>query len=383
MNDNHIQQIFLNYIKKFEEINDSLSHREYYKWEIVKKFKPMMDEALSAPTAEFAGRLKDLKKLSLNLIDSYTQPFGGLVTFAEQEPETVRKMFQDLYMDDGGNLKERQKRIVDFLQRSHALRDKYAPNSYRFKDDFHSVTGYLFLYDPDHNYIFKASHALMFADCIEFYDDWGSGENVKLDVYYRMCDQLAEEIKKNDALMKTDAERFENKLGIDSSKLYADPEKHILAFDIIYCCSAYGLFSGISFNRPKSKARSLMQERKTKAVMLYEKLNEAKEQQQKLEQAIEYVNSIYTPGTMIHHKKYGEGIVKNNTGAKLIVDFKSMGEKQLGTFSSAANDIITVDKEEYTIQIEKYREYLKRERSIKTALSYAETEFAQYAELLD
>lgn len=54
MNDNHIQQIFLNYIKKFEGINESSSYREYYKWEIVKKFKPMMDEALSAPTEEFA-----------------------------------------------------------------------------------------------------------------------------------------------------------------------------------------------------------------------------------------------------------------------------------------------------------------------------------------
>lgn len=29
-----------------------------------------------------------------------------------------------------------------------------------------------------------------FADCIEFYDDFGMGDHVKLKTYYRMCDEL-------------------------------------------------------------------------------------------------------------------------------------------------------------------------------------------------
>ena len=102
MNNNHLQQIFSNYIEKFEEINNSV-HREYYKWQIAKQFKGMMDDALNGPITEFAFKLKELKKLSSNLIDSYTQPFGGLAIFAEKEPETVREMFKNLYTDDGGD----------------------------------------------------------------------------------------------------------------------------------------------------------------------------------------------------------------------------------------------------------------------------------------
>ena len=37
MNSNHLQQIFTNYIERFEELNNPV-HREYYKWQIAKKF---------------------------------------------------------------------------------------------------------------------------------------------------------------------------------------------------------------------------------------------------------------------------------------------------------------------------------------------------------
>ena len=37
MNENHLQQIFKNYIEKFEEINNT-EHQEYYKWQIAKIF---------------------------------------------------------------------------------------------------------------------------------------------------------------------------------------------------------------------------------------------------------------------------------------------------------------------------------------------------------
>ena len=60
-----------------------------------------------------------------------------------------------------------------------------------------------------------------------------------------------------------------------------------------------------------------------------------------------------------------------------------MGEKQLGTFVSAANGIITVNDEEYKERIDGYRDVLKKENSIRTAYSYAEKQFAPYAEYLD
>ena len=381
MNNNHVQQIFAHYIDKFEYINNP-THQEYYKWQIAKRFRDEMDVALAAPTEEFPSKLYEVKKLTSNLIDSYTQPFHGLVKFAEQEPETVRNMFKMLFSDDGGDLENRQERVQAFLSQSHALRDKYYPDSYLYKEDMHSVTGYLFLYDPDHNYIYKATHARDFADCIEFYDDWGYGTDVKLAIYYRMCDQLVEAIKSSKELLATDASRFENGWGENPNTFHPDIEKHILAFDLIYCCSTYGLFNGISFERPKTKERQLMQERKDKAKKLAQELNDAKTAKQTLDEALQYVSDVYCIGTALHHKKYGDGAIKRVQGGTIVIDFAEVGEKQLDLLTVAANGIVTIDAVGYNEAMSRYSELLKHRNSIETRHSIAEKEFAQYASYL-
>lgn len=144
MNQNNLQQIFSHYTEKFEYINNP-ENNENYKWKVAKEFRYLMDQALAANTSEFPNALYKAKVSTCNIIDSYTQPFHGLVEFARKEPETVRKMFLDLY----------------------------TPGSYRFKQNSHSVSAYLFLYDPDHHYMYKATQALIMADCIGFYDEWG------------------------------------------------------------------------------------------------------------------------------------------------------------------------------------------------------------------
>ncbi len=82
MNNHHLQQIIDHYITRFAELNGR-GNEEYYKWQIVQRFRPMMDEALAAPDADFPVKLYAVKKLTSNLIDSYTQPFNGLVEFSK------------------------------------------------------------------------------------------------------------------------------------------------------------------------------------------------------------------------------------------------------------------------------------------------------------
>ena len=381
MNNNHLQQIFAHYIDRFEELNNE-EHGEYYKWQIAKRFHEEMDDALSSSDSDLPAKLYELKKLSANLIDSYTQPFHGLVKFAEEEPQSVREMLKELLQYDSDDMASKQKRVQDFLKKSHELREKYYPDSYLYKDDMHSVTGYLFLYDPDHNYIFKATHAQIFADCIEFYDEWGSGDDVNLSVYYRMCDQVVEAIKESKELMATDASRFEISKLENEDELYADPMKHILAFDLIYCCSAYGLFDGITFVRPKSKERQLMQERKEKAIRLSTALEEARAKAKELEEAKEYLNSVLTAGVLVHHGKYGDGTVKSNGGTSVVIDFPEVGEKQFGIVIATVNGIIKPDVPGYDKKLEAYKDVLKKEGTIMSGLSFAEKEFAPYSEYL-
>ena len=382
MNDIHMQQIFNHYIDDFEKLNDP-EHMEYYKWQIVKKFRPMMDEALETDDSAFSEKLMEVKKITSNLVDSYTQPFYGLVKFAEREPDTVRNMFQELFAASAGPMEKRQVAVSEFLKKSHELRDKYYPDSFLYKDDMHSVTTYLFLYDPDHNYIFKSSHALIFADCIEFYDDWGSGDSVNLDVYYRMCDQVASAIKSSPAMMNTDASRFDNGWGVDPTTFAPDTEKHILVFDLIYCCSTYGLFEGITFKRPKTKEKQLIQEKKEKALRLSKDLEEARADYEQLMAALQYLDEAYAVGTMIRHKKYGEGRITDKHGTTIEVNFQDGDIRRLGIVLSSVNDIIVSGIEGYGGHIEKCRDILKKESSIRSAVSFAEKNFAPYAEYLE
>ena len=381
MNKNNLQKIFNNYIEKFDFI--TYDHEEIYKWEIINDFKALMDKALTVSDEEFPVKLNEAKKLTENLIDSYTTPFYGLVKFSEKEPETVRKMFLDLYSADDGDLKKRQNNIQAFLRKSHELRDKYYPGSYMYKDDMHSVTGYLFLYDPDHNYMYKATQSLAFADSIEYYDDWGYGDSLKLDIYYKMCDMLVDEMKSDEGLLAIDSSRFNGEIRNIPKVLYPDSEKHILAFDIIYSCSVYGLFDGINFERPKSKERQILKEKKEKATLLFEKLQKAKAEQDKLSEALDYINSVFVKGSELNHKSLGKGIIKETTDTTITVEFTDSGIKKLGTVLSAVNGIISVDTDDYKDNINKYRALLKNESNIKNAYNRAEREMAEYSDYLE
>lgn len=381
MNSNNLKKIFNNYIEKFDFI--TYVREEIYKWEIINDFKGLMDKALTVSDEEFPVKLNEAKKLTENLIDSYTTPFYGLVKFSEKEPETVRKMFLDLYSSDDGYLKKRQNKIQAFLRKSHELRDRYYPGSYMYKDDMHSVTGYLFLYDPDHNYMYKATQSLAFADCIEYYDDWGYGDSLKLDIYYKMCDMLVDEMKANEALMAINSSRFNGEIRNFPKVLYPDPEKHVLAFDIIYSCSVYGLFDGISFERPKSKERQILKEKKEKAVLLFEKLEKAKAEKDRLYEALDYINSVFVKGSELNHKSLGKGIIKETTDTTITVEFTDSGIKKLGTVLSAVNGIISVDTDDYKDNINKYRTLLKNESNIKNAYNRAEREMAEYSDYLE
>ena len=371
MNQNNLTQIFTHYIERFEELNNSINS-EYYKWEIAMKFRPMMDEALTADILDFPAKLRLVRNITENLIDSYTQPFSGLCYFAEKNPSIVRKMFLDLYRDDGGDLDVRMEKIHAFLMQSRELRDQYKNGSFLYNDDFHSVTCYLFLYDPDHNYIYKATNAHEFADCAEFYDDWGGGDNVRLDVYYRMCDELVAEMKADEDLMKTDATRFS--VYANGNNLYPDSEKHVLAVDIIYCCLAYGLFDGISYSKLNSKEKHIHREKAEKAKKAEADLAEAMTDEQKLEEALFCLQKAFSQGKSLTHTKFGQGIITSIQEDKAEILFEKQGMKVL-SLSSAIGAGAVLTESEKLIQ---YQPILKRAQVIRNKVKYAREEVEKY-----
>ncbi len=380
MNSKQLDKIFENYINRFDLINDE-AHREYYKWQICDQFPGLMKTALSTDDTNFAKALNEVKKCTQNVIDSQIQPFWGLVKIAEDQPAEVKRLLTNLYFEDGGDLKIRMEKIADFFAKSDELRKAEFGENYRYKQNSHSVSALLFLNDPDHHYMYKATHCQRFADYIEFYDDWGTGDNIKLDVFHRMCDEVVDAIKNNTELLKVDQSRYDGRLAIEGS-LHPDNEKHILAFDIMYCSGAYDLFEGITCSKLSSKEKQLYLANKIKAEKLLQAYKKAEADAINLEKALSILSKMIKPGDIIKHVRYGEGKVIKVEGKNFTVDF---GEKrrQLSLPVTIGNGIVTIDRTGFADMVSQYASVLKKHDSISDWFKNAERNLEPYLRYLD
>jgi len=375
MNRTNLQSIFKKYIDNFEILNNE-KNDETYKWEIAQEFQKFDVDA-----EDFVEMLTHMWKVSENLIDSSQQlPFYALVEFARKEPETVREMFRKLFAEEHLGDIEKQAVIDEFIASSEELRKKYYPDSRLYTNNQRSVMMYLFLRYPNSNYGYKASQAKSFADCIEFYEDWGPMTDFRLDIFSRMCEQLIEEIKKNDALMETHMSRFEN----TTRKLHPDENLHILTLDIIYSSQAYNFYGDMTFDPINAKSRKLYFERVAKAKELAEAVEKAKADAALLDEAKAYIAASLTKGLTVKHRVFGEGVIEECTGTIIAVHFAKTDEtKKLGLTVAIGNGLISLPSEEMAQKIKEYIPVLNRETQIPGNLSRAVDELQPYLEYLD
>ncbi len=376
MNKDNLKRIFGKYIEKFEFMNNQ-DNNETYKWEVAKKFREAMDDALNGDDETFKVKLAEARVITRNIIDSYTQPFWGLVEISKKEPATVREMFKRLYFDDGGDLKVQERLIEEFFIKSQELVDKYFPGSFRYKQNSHSVSAYLFLYDPDKHYMYKATQAQIFADCIEFYDDWGNGDNINLEVYYKMCDWLVEEIKKCEPLLRTNEDRFINK-----ESVIEDKEKHMLAFDIIYACSVYDLFEGISFSRPNLKEKNIILAKREIAEKKYAEYLNAAEDANTLDDAVLKLEAALENTDEIEYKSFGWGQIQSREGCIIKVVFEEC-EKNLDVITIFSKGIAKTRTGKCEEIVKKYENILNRKSVIKSRLKFTEKTLEPYKEYIE
>ena len=374
MNIVQLNKLFQNYISRFNEISFG-KNDETYKWELVQKFQDEFD--ISAP--DFSSMLRNLWNASENLIDNSTQlPFFALVDYSQHEPDTVRQMFADLYADDKGNLEVRQKKIGNFISKTEELRLKYKPNSWRYVNDQRSVMSYLFLHDPDHNYLYKSTQAHEFADCVEFYDDIGYGADFKLPVYYRMCDNLVKEMQSCEELLSVHKTRFDGK-----RKLYPDEKLHILCFDMIYSSQVYGLYNGIEYVHLRSAERRKCKERETKAMELFNTYKAIQDDMKKLEEVKAYIDKQFYVGSTIQHKSFHEGVVESFENGYLTIRFsEQIGVKRFEVISALAGGFIIVQNPEFSEYIKENLQFMKSANMISNRLKRAEADLEPYREYL-
>lgn len=377
MNRKNLRQIFDRYIQEFEYLNNT-ENDENMKWRAVAEYRQTFD--LNTP--DFAGVLKGARKASGNLVDNHVQPFEGLVRMAEKngEAENIQEMFRALYADDHGDLTARQEKISSFLAACDALQEKHFPGSYLYKNDQRSAMAYLWLYDPDHNYHCKATEAQYLANVAEFYDDWGTYREFRLDVYYRFCDQLVDEMRAYEPLMEINLSRFAGAGGA----MYPDPALHILAFDIIYCSQTYDLFRGVEVKSHTAADRALYQQRKEKAADLAKDLALAEESMRLLTQAEEQISALIPVGASVFHRTFGPGTVSGLDEDKLRAFFPSLGcEKQFLAGQALSGGFLRADDPRFPAFLAQYGPVLRTSELVRTEYSHAQSALEPYRDFLD
>ena len=377
MNRKNLNQIFDAYIQHFELLNDS-QNDESYKWRAIVDFRKAFD--LTVPDDALAGMLKEARVATVNLIDSYTQPFGGLVELAKREPGIVRTMLMALLKDDGGDLVVRQNKIDTFLTECNRLVEIHFPGSHLFKNDQRSAMAYLFLNDPDSHYLYKATEAKYLADCIGFYDDWGTMSNFKLDIFHRFCDELIEEIKATPALLDTHKSRF----ACTEKPMYDDELLHVLVFDIIYCAHTYNLYTGLSFDKVTSADRKLYQERKAKAQELAAALRKVEDEIVLLNEARTYFEQMIGSGAAVTHKMFGPVEVESVVDGFVSLKIRKNGDiKKFGLLSCIAGGFVKINIDGFDETLAKYKSAMMSEYTLPQRLKRAQDAFKPYEEFIN
>lgn len=317
MNRVHFDQIIDNYAARFVELNTG-DNNEVYKWEIAGEFRPMMDAALAADDRDFPAKLAAVVLLTEQTIDNGVElAFHALADYARSEPQAVRNALHQLLTPDGGDLEARTQRFSEFLGFCESMRAKYYPDSWRYRASIRlpmMITGF---YDPDHYYMYKASQAQAYADCVEFYDDWGSGARMDLRIYHRMCDELIETIKSHPQFsnIRDDRVKFAKK------PLHPDTELHILAFDVIFCSTVYNLFEGIHYSVKNAEEKRIHLEKMNEARNARANHAEALDRMARLDYAEAFFAEKLSVGSAVTHKRFGVGTITGLSGKVIEVQF--------------------------------------------------------------
>ena len=316
MNLENLHKLIDKYEENFYTLNNT-DHDEIFKWRAMKHFRDVWFSP-EAKNKAFSELFNEARKNFFILMDnSYVSPSNGIVKIAEQEQDTVAYLFRDvLFADDGGDMVARQNNMELFLDKFDELRVKYYPQSFKFKQDRHSASCYLFFYAPETNYIYRYSEAESFAQCIEFGKDIGSGQYFRLDYYYEMCDKIVEALKEHPTLL-------EKHFTFLNEKHYKDESLHLLAFDIMYCSRAYNYYNGmIHVSKKESiKAFTESEAREKERIEKENKIVELQNEIFKLEMAIEKYAPISLINVEVDHHKYGKGVIISQEINKVNIKF--------------------------------------------------------------
>ncbi|MFR8469834.1 AAA family ATPase [Eisenbergiella tayi] len=219
-----IEDIVAAYKADFERIDKE----ERYKWEAIGWYKSHWD----IETADFAGMFSvAFSKASNLLAANMYYPYKVACEFAENEPETVRALFKELY-DERVPLGKRYDDFRDGFKKYLKVLQEREPvhmmhlNHYQ---DLHAVSVYLTFEFPGTYYLYKAKVYNSFKNLTGYVEDRGKVRSVvwKIENCNRMCSEVWKTVKKDQELLAMSKKRL-------TADCFRDEEGYLLAMDVVF-----------------------------------------------------------------------------------------------------------------------------------------------------
>lgn len=211
---------------------------EKYKWEAVKHFQDNWD----IEAEDFAKMLSEALSKTFNLLNSANHfPGKMIINFAQEEPETTRAMFRQLF-DESIGLEER---IKEFKKQSDECLIKWQKKNGK-KDKSHfqdenSISVYLWLRFPDKYYIYKYSEIKKVSET--FLSDHkikkGYAEKNVIETY-AMYDEIRSVLMDDDTLIQMLHSYLDD-------SCYSDDELRTFTIDFGFYVSRF--YSSLSFEK--------------------------------------------------------------------------------------------------------------------------------------
>lgn len=360
MNDKNMSILLTNYKEHLKVMNDSL-HDEVYKWDAVRYFQDNWD----VDEDNFGAMFENAVSLAGNIINNTNHPAEGIIELAKYEDDTVRSLFRDLFAEDGGDLKVRDDKIQEFIDKSEELRKQYATDNWRYAQDYRSVLAYLSLYSPDENYLYHPTAVQRMVECIEVGKEVGNGKNFSLTKYYKLCDEIKEAIEATNDVVKAHDEYLR-----DSA--YPDPFHHILTYDFISCVEAYQLYHNVTISKRSSRGSSKEADAHTlKIEQMESECHELAQKIKLLSREIQLLFNYSIQGTWVTHKKFGKGKITEQVGNHLTVEFNGTVKTFLLP-EAFSNHFLTSEEPEVFENYAALAIKIKEEKKLKNQLTLAE-----------
>ncbi|MCD8142050.1 MAG: hypothetical protein LUD83_02020 [Clostridiales bacterium] len=323
MNTANLHELINRYEENFDMINNS-EHCEIFKWKALNGFRKVWFSD-KAKDMTFAQRFNAAMKDSSILINnSMISPTSGVVKLAEAYPERVETLFQETLFSGETDLVVVQDQMDRFLDEMEKMRMEKFPHFYRYKQERHAASCYLFFFRPEVHFIYRYTDAEAFATYLEFGKDLGSGASFSLSNYYELAEIAVDALKEHTSLLEKHRKLIEN-----NSDYYNDESLHLMAFDLMYCSRCYNFYSGLTHTSKKEsvKAYTLRQLREKEEQERLARIQALEDAIHAIELQLEDYESISLLNVEVTQRTYGTGTIIKQEKNRITVKFPDT-EKQ-------------------------------------------------------